>query len=81
MVKLIVFHKWVYVLKQIDNKKSISDISKKINLTYSHCSIIMSELSSLSLIEVYKSGRKQIAKLTDEGEEIKKRLIYIMNRT
>ena len=57
------------VLYQEENK-SISDINRTIEMTYSHTSAIISELLRFKLINVKKVGRVKLVTLTEQGKKI-----------
>ncbi len=53
-----------------EGPKSITMVSKSVDLTYSHTIKILDILNELGLVEFEERGRIKIVKLTDLGEDI-----------
>ena len=62
--------KWISVMGVIDNKKSLTDTSKKTDTTYSHLIKIINTLETKGYVKKEKNGRKNIISLTKRGEKL-----------
>lgn len=70
----------LYTLQQIkilklikeEENRSITHISQKTRITFSHTSKLISEMTKLKLVSREKKGRRIIPKITKKGERILK---------
>lgn len=56
-----------------------TQVSKRIDTTYSHTIKILSRLEEEGLIETEKNGRKKILRLTEEGKTYADAFIRLLN--
>ena len=69
------------ILSLISNsrKKNISNISREINTTYSHCSNCIKRLKDMRLLTLEKNGLNYTITLTDKGNELAEKLFNLKN--
>lgn len=70
LIKLIVREKQLEILKHLDKVKSIAELNKKVDITYSHLTKIMHLYQKAGIIETRKVGRVRVLNLTEKGEKL-----------
>lgn len=69
---LSLFTKSVNILLCINGKRSITKIAKATNITGSHVSKRVNQLSNAGLAEINIIGRDRIVSITPKGKEVRK---------
>ncbi len=78
--KFFIREKPVKVLTHLlDGDAYVSSISKKVKMTYSHTAKILNLLEEAGIVELKKDGRVRVAKLTNKGKEIARKLNSVLN--
>ena len=78
--KIIIFGRWTEIITELrkEDNPTMLQMSKDLNITYSHVSTIVKELERLKWVTSSKEGRVRIIKLTKIGEEMKQNIIPIL---
>ena len=78
---LIDVMKWEKIIDLINCKetRTISFISKELNITYTHVMKIIKEMKEIGLIKVKKKGRNRSITLTPKGLNIAEHISPIVN--
>lgn len=80
MSNIIIFHKWVDLITSLQPKNNLSmhRLSRKLDITYSHVSKLITEFERLNWIKTSIKGRERKIELTGKGEEIKNCFIPVL---
>lgn len=71
---------WIKILIAIQEDSYANELHKRIDVTYSHVSKILGQLQAQNLVTSRKSGRLKILLLTEEGRNIRSKLLEIQSK-
>lgn len=70
LINLIMNRKQIEILANLETSKSIAELNKKVNITYSHLLKVMYLYQKEGIIETQKQGRVRMLNLTEKGKQL-----------